>query len=105
MSIKVEVINKEYVYSYKALNENIIAFDNKDEARKYGMDTKAASIFIGCSAYTIRELARKKEIPHYWVGNRIMFTKQALVKWIAKQEDRNWKYQHSEVDIRERCKK
>lgn len=66
--------------------------NTEGQIEKYGMDTKEASIFLGCSAYTIRELARKKEIPHYRIGNRIMFRKQALEKWIAKQEDRNWKY-------------
>lgn len=62
------------------------------KTESYGMDTKEASKFIGCSAYTIRELAREKKIPHYRIGNRIMFTKQALIKWIDKQEDRNWRY-------------
>ncbi|MPN24597.1 hypothetical protein SDC9_171998 [bioreactor metagenome] len=75
---------QELVKNYKSFNEG--------QVEKYGMDTKEASLFIGCSTYTIRELARKKLIPHYRVGNRIMFTKQALLKWIDKQEDRNWKY-------------
>lgn len=58
----------------------------------YGMNTKEASKFIGCSAYTIRELAREKKIPYYKIGNRIMFTKDTLLKWINRQEDRNWRY-------------
>lgn len=62
------------------------------EIEPYGMDTKEASKFIGCSAYTIRELAREKKIPHYRIGNRIMFTKQALIRWIDKQEDKNSRY-------------
>ncbi|SKA98629.1 DNA binding domain-containing protein, excisionase family [Caloramator quimbayensis] len=91
MSIKVEANKKEFVNSYKTVTENNSALDSKYEVEKYGMDTKEASIFIGCSAYTIRELARKKQIPHYKIGNRIMFTKQALIKWIDKQESRNWR--------------
>lgn len=62
------------------------------EVESYGMNTKEASKFIGCSAYTIRELAREKKIPYYKIGNRIMFTKETLMKWINRQEDRNWKY-------------
>lgn len=65
---------------------------NEEQIEKYGMSTKEASKFIGCSAYTIRELARKKQIPHYRIGSRIMFSKQSLIKWINKQENRNWKY-------------
>lgn len=57
----------------------------------FGIDTAEAARFIGCSAYTIRELAGKKEIPHYRIGTRILFTKPALIGWIQKQENRNWK--------------
>lgn len=57
-----------------------------------GMNTKEAAQFIGCSAYTIRELARQKKTPHYRVGNRIMFTRETLLRWIEKQEVRNWRY-------------
>jgi excisionase family DNA binding protein len=92
MSKEVEGNKKEYVNSYKTENKSIPALDREYEVEKYGMDTKDASKFIGCSAYTIRELARKKQIPHYRIGNRIMFTQQSLIKWIDKQENRNWKY-------------
>lgn len=92
MSKKIEGNEKECVNFNKTVNESILAFDKEYEVEKYGMDTKEASRFIGCSAYTIRELARKKQIPHYRIGNRIMFSKQSLIKWIDKQENRNWKY-------------
>ncbi len=62
------------------------------EIEPYGMNTKEASKFIGCSAYTIRELAREKKIPYYKIGNRIMFSKEYLIKWMSKQEERNWRY-------------
>jgi len=62
------------------------------EIETYGMNTKEASKFIGCSAYTIRELAREKKIPYYKIGNRIMFSKEYLIKWMSKQEERNWRY-------------
>jgi excisionase family DNA binding protein len=81
------VANKRWDASYgrKAMSKLV-------EIESYGMDTKEASKFIGCSAYTIRELAREKKISHYRIGNRIMFTKDTLIKWINKQEDRNWRY-------------
>lgn len=79
--------NKRWDASYrrKAMSKLV-------EIEPYGMNTKEASKFIGCSAYTIRELAREKKIPHYRIGNRIMFTKETLKKWINRQEDRNWRY-------------
>lgn len=47
---------------------------------------KEASQMIGCSEYTIMELARQKKIPHHRVGNRVKFTKESLKKWIEEQE-------------------
>lgn len=73
------------------IGENYMSLKD-EQIEKYCMDTKEASMFIGCSAYTIRELARKKLIPHYRIGDRIMFTKHSLIKWIEKQENRNWRY-------------
>jgi excisionase family DNA binding protein len=55
-----------------------------------GLTPKEAAEFIGCSEYTIKQLAREKRIPHYRIGVRIMFTRPALVKWIANQEKRNY---------------
>lgn len=49
-----------------------------------------AAKFIGCSVYTIKEMARNKKIPHYRVGARILFRKSSLKNWIEKQERENW---------------
>jgi len=51
--------------------------------------TQAAKL-IGCSAYTIKKLAREKRIPHYRVGNRIMFNQETLANWINRQEKKNF---------------
>ena len=51
---------------------------------------KEAADLIGCSEYTIKELVRRKQIPHYRIGVRIMFTRTALKKWIASQEKKNY---------------
>ena len=44
---------------------------------------------LGCSAYTIRDLARKKKIPHFKVGSKYMFREDSINDWICKQEDSN----------------
>jgi excisionase family DNA binding protein len=49
-----------------------------------------AAEFIGCSEYTIKDLARRKMIPSYRVGSRIRFNKTSLDKWIEKQEQENY---------------
>lgn len=55
------------------------------------LTTKEAAGYLHISEYTLRQLCRGGFIPHARLGsNRYRFTKQALNKWIQKQEDRNW---------------
>lgn len=58
--------------------------------KQMGITPKEAAEFIGCSEYTIKDLARRKDIPHYRVGNRIMFTRTSLEKWVRDQEKNNY---------------
>ncbi len=60
------------------------------DVKETGLTPTEASALIGCSAYTIKELARRNEIPFYKVGNRYRFTKLALLKWMADQEGKNY---------------
>lgn len=53
------------------------------------MDVKEAAEYIGSSVFKTYELVRKKEIPHYRIGSRILFRKEALDAWIAQQEQEN----------------
>lgn len=55
-----------------------------------GLNPKEAAAFIGCSEYTIKQLAREKRIPHYKVGVRILFMRASLEKWIENQEKENF---------------
>lgn len=57
--------------------------------KEIGLTPAEAGALIGCSAYTIKELARGNKIPFYRIGSRYMFTKSALLKWITEQEERN----------------
>ncbi|WP_245959485.1 helix-turn-helix domain-containing protein [Neobacillus piezotolerans] len=57
------------------------------------MTVKEAAPYIGSSEYKLREMARQKQIPHYRVGNRIMFRKTSLDVWISKQEEENLREQ------------
>lgn len=53
------------------------------------MTIKEAAPYIGSSEYKLREMARAHEIPHYRIGNRIMFRKTTLDEWIERQEKEN----------------
>lgn len=58
--------------------------------KETGLTPVEAGVLIGCSAYTIKELARGKRIPFYKIGTRYMFTRSALLKWIGEQENKNY---------------
>ena len=58
--------------------------------KETGLTPAEAGALIGCSAYTIKELARGNKIPFYRIGSRYMFTRSALIKWISDQENKNY---------------
>lgn len=60
------------------------------QQKETGLTPEEAGTLVGCSAYTIKELARCKKIPFYKVGARYMFTRSALMKWITDQEQENY---------------
>lgn len=54
------------------------------------MTVKEAAPYLGASEYKLREMVRRKEIPHYRVGNRILFRKATIDEWINEQEEKNF---------------
>ena len=59
--------------------------------KETGLTPQEAGDLLGCSAYTIKELARGNRIPFYRVGNRYRFTRSTLTEWMAEQEKKNYK--------------
>lgn len=45
-----------------------------------------AAQHLGCGYDKLMGLVRAKQIPHYRIGRRVFFTKEALDQWIDKQE-------------------
>ena len=50
------------------------------------MTIKEAAPYIGASEFKLREMVSKQQIPHYRIGNKIMFRKVAIDEWISEQE-------------------
>jgi excisionase family DNA binding protein len=48
---------------------------------------KEAALYIGASDFKLREMVRQKQIPHYKIGNRVLFRKSKLDEWISMQEE------------------
>ncbi len=59
--------------------------------KETGLTPKEAGELIGCSAYTVKELARGNRIPFYRVGSRYLFTRATLMDWITDQEQNNYR--------------
>lgn len=60
--------------------------------KETGLTPEEAGLLIGCSAYTVKFMARNGEIPHYKAGTRYRFTRAALLRWMEQQENDNYKY-------------
>lgn len=54
--------------------------------QKATMEAKQAAQYIGCSYWTILELAKKGMIPHIRLGHRVLFRELALDQWMDEKE-------------------
>lgn len=50
------------------------------------LSAKQAAQYIGCSYWTILEMAKKGMIPHIRVGKKVLFRKYVLDNWMEEQE-------------------
>lgn len=51
-----------------------------------GMTPEEVAEYLNCSAYTVKEMSRRGELPHYRVGKLYRYRKTALEHWVEKQE-------------------
>ncbi len=47
---------------------------------------KEGAEYIGCSYWTILEMAKAGKIPHIRVGKRVLFRRESLDEWLKEQE-------------------
>jgi excisionase family DNA binding protein len=53
---------------------------------KATLEAKQAAQYLGCSYWTILEMAKKGQVPHIRVGKRVLFRKNVLDQWMEEQE-------------------
>jgi len=53
---------------------------------KTKLNPQEAAEHIGCKYDKLMQMVRLKQIPHYRVGRRVLFTKETLDVWIENQE-------------------
>lgn len=51
-----------------------------------GMTPEDVAEYLNCSAYTVKEMSRRGEIPHYRIGKLYRYRKAVLDRWVEKQE-------------------
>jgi excisionase family DNA binding protein len=56
------------------------------ELKETGNKADVVARYLGCSEYTVRQLAREGALPFYRVGNRMFFRKLSIEKWIEEKE-------------------
>jgi len=54
--------------------------------QKATLEAKQAAQYVGCSYWTILELAKKGLVPHIRVGKRVLFRQSVLDRWMEEQE-------------------
>lgn len=53
------------------------------------LNPEEAGAYIGCRYDKLLQMVRKKQIPHYRVGNRVFFTKERLELWVKNLEEKS----------------
>ena len=47
---------------------------------------KEAATYLGISYWLVLEMAKRGEIPHIRAGNRVLFRRESLDRWMTQQE-------------------
>ncbi|MDQ0158846.1 helix-turn-helix domain-containing protein [Alkalibacillus salilacus] len=53
------------------------------------MTAQQTAEYLGVNRETIYRMARRKEIPHFKLGQRIIFSQSSIEEWIREQEEAN----------------
>ncbi|RXT08931.1 helix-turn-helix domain-containing protein [Ammoniphilus sp. CFH 90114] len=53
---------------------------------KATLTAKEAASYLGVSYWLVLDAARQRKIPHFRIGQRIMFRLESLQQWIEQQE-------------------
>lgn len=60
---------------------------------------KEVAEYLHCSVSSVRVLVRKKEIPHFRIGSKLYFNKDAVDNWVKMQELKNLQPDNNKISI------
>ena len=52
-------------------------------------DAREAAVYLKIHYETLLKMTRKKQIPHYRIGRKLLFRKDSLNQWITEQEQKS----------------
>lgn len=61
---------------------------------------KEVANYLNCSVSSIRTLVRNKEIPHFRIGSKLNFNKEAVDNWVHNQEICNMQHEEYSMKIK-----
>lgn len=61
---------------------------------------KEVANYLNCSVSSIRSLVRNKEIPHFRIGSKLNFNREAVDTWIHNQETQNMQNENYSIKIK-----
>lgn len=63
-------------------------------------NVKEVANYLNCSVSSIRSLVRNKEIPHFRIGSKLNFNKEAIDNWVHSQELQNMQHEEYTTKIK-----
>lgn len=63
-------------------------------------NVKEVASYLNCSVSSIRSLVRNREIPHFRIGSKLNFNKEAVDNWVHNQEIQNMQDEKYSTKIR-----
>lgn len=63
-------------------------------------NVKEVANYLNCSVSSIRSLVRNKEIPHFRIGSKLNFNKEAVDNWVHNQELQSMQHEEYSTKIK-----
>ncbi len=63
-------------------------------------NVKEVADYLNCSVSSIRSLVRNKKIPHFRIGSKLNFNKEAVDNWVHNQELQSMQHEEYSTKIK-----
>lgn len=67
---------------------------------RHTITAEEAANYIGVSYWMLLEMVRKRQIPHFRVGRRVLLRKHSIDEWLNGQEESNYNHTSAEGNVK-----